>query len=206
MDRGVVYVAYGKPARTQARLAIASLRKHTNLPVAVISDEPMDGVRNIYAPDADPGARWAKLSLDLLTPFKHTLYLDADTRVRQDISAGFDILVDGWDMAIAPSVNQIGTGDWLWHCDAGDRTDVVTKWGFFPLVLQGGVMFLAMSERVHKFFEQWRVHWSAYRNQDQGALLRALYDVPLKVWLLGRVWNGGAAIEHRFGAARRKHV
>lgn len=166
----------------------------------------MGGIQDVYSPDVDVGARWAKLNCIDLVPQKWSsfCYMDADCIVRQDISAGFSILADGWDMAVAPSVNQIGIGDWLWHCDAGDRTDVVTKWGFFPLVLQGGVMFLAMNEQVHRFFERWRKHWLAYRNQDQGALLRALHDVPLRVWLVGRAFNGGVVVEHRFGTARRK--
>jgi hypothetical protein len=203
--RGVVYVAYGGPARREAAASIQSLLKRNRLPVTVLSDRPLLSTTHVYAPDEDKGARWAKLNLNLLTPYDHTLYLDADTRVHSDLSAGFEILADGWDLVITPSVNQIDTQDWLWHCDAGDRAETVTAWGFFPLTLQGGVFYVARNERTDALFAEWRAEWRRYRNQDQGALLRALRRVPVKVWLLGRPWNGkgGAVVEHLFGAARR---
>lgn len=204
-DEGILYVAYGKPARREALASIRTLRKYSSLPVAVISDEPLSDTIHLYAPDEDRGARWAKLNMDRLTPFEYTLYLDADTRIRSDVSAGFRILEDGWDLAITPSVNQIESGQWLWHCGAEESAEVVTAWGFFPLVLQGGVIYFAKNERTAAFFEQWRVEWRTYRDQDQGALLRALREVPIQIWLLGRPWNDreGAVVEHHFGAARR---
>jgi hypothetical protein len=203
--RGVVYVAYGDPARREATASIQSLLKRNDLPVTVLSDAPLLNTTHVYAPDEDHGARWAKLNLNILSPYEHTLYLDADTRVYGDLSAGFDILADGWDLAITPSVNQIDTRDWLWHCDAGDRAETVQAWGFFPLTLQGGVFYVARNERTNALFAEWRAEWRRYRNQDQGALLRALQRVPVKIWLLGRPWNGkkGGIIEHLFGAARR---
>jgi len=73
------------------------------------------------------------------------------------------------------------------------------------LSLQGGVFFFRKSPQAHAFFESWRQEWGRFGDQDQGAMLRAMALSPLRVWLLGRPWNGGAVIGHLFGrAARRK--
>jgi len=74
-----------------------------------------------------------------------------------------------------------------------------------PIVvqLQGGVLFWRRNEATTRLFERWRAEWARYRQQDQGALLRALYTEPVRVWLLGRPWNGGNLIEHLCGRAKR---
>lgn len=195
-------VAYGDNARREARGLLATLAAHTHRPGAVVSDVPVDGAIHVAAPDRDPGARLAKLNLDSLSPFDRTLYLDADTMVRGDISAGFSALAAGWDVAIVPSMRQ--GSDSLGHLPADDRAATLGElWPEDVLALQGGVMWFRKSDAVSQFFAVWRAEWQRFRGFDQGALLRALQAVPLKVWLLGRPWNGGALIEHRFGRARR---
>lgn len=205
-SKGAIYVAFGTKAILYAKMSIASLKiYHEDLPVAVISDKKMRGIKHIYAPDEDTGARCAKLNLDLLSPFDQTLYVDADTLIRDKIWVGFEILEDGWDLVITPSLNQYGH-DWLWHCPEGDREETAHTWGFVPLVLQAGVIFLKKSARLHSFFAQWRIEWAKYRDKDQGAFLRALCEVPLRIWVLGRCWNSsqGTVISHRMGSLKRR--
>ncbi len=146
---GICYVAYGHSARVEAAESIKSLREHCDLPVAVISDKPLraPGIAHVYAPDADPGGRLAKLSLDQLSPFDATLYLDADTRVHGDISTGFGILGDGWDVAIATSTRQ--GDDVLGNCYEADRQATFEILGCRDvLALQAGVMFFRRCEAV----------------------------------------------------------
>jgi len=69
------------------------------------------------------------------------------------------------------------------------------------LQLQGG-MFFYHKERCTQFFKLWREEWKHWKQQDQGALVRALYKIPLRIYLLGYPWNGGELIEHLFGRAR----
>jgi hypothetical protein len=150
-----------------------------------------------------PGARWAKLNLDQLSPYEYTLYIDADTRVHGNVTVGFDILADGWDLAIAPSHRQ--GCDCLGHLLADDRQRTFETVGCQePLNLQAGVFFFRKGEPVHKLFKVWRACWSAFEDQDQGALLRALARAPVRAWMLSNEWNGqrGKIVEHRFGAAR----
>jgi len=150
----------------------------------------------------DNGGRWAKVNLNNLSPFTHTLYIDADTLVHGDLSAGFDILSDGWDAAIVPSQQQ-GT-ELLWHVTEEERQATLDELEYEPVQLQGGLFFFQKNEPVDRFFTAWRSEWLRWKGQDQGALLRALKDAPIHIWLLGFPWNGGAIVAHRYGRARER--
>ncbi len=197
---GVCYVVYGEAACREASLSIDTLRAVSPYRVMVMGDE-IAGADGLEVEQVDPGGRWTKIRLDELSPFEHTLYLDADTRVYGDLSVGFKLLEAGWDMAMTPSANQ--NGDALWHIDVREKERTIEDWGMVPLQLQAGVFYFRKSPAVLDFFQAWRWYWSEYRDQDQAAFLRALRDCPVKIWLLGRPFNGGAVVAHRFGALRR---
>lgn len=203
MTNGVILIALGPAAQREAAAALASLRQHHSLPIAVIGD-PVPGADQVITPPSGgpggPASRLAKLNLDTLSPFERTLYLDADTRVHGDLGAGFRILDGGWDLAIAPSGRQ--GHDTLGHLPPADRDYTLAALETpEPLNLQAGVFFFHR-ERCAPLFAAWREEWHRFKDQDQGALLRALGRVPLRVWILGRDWNGGQLIEHLFGRAR----
>ena len=195
-------MAYGDRSRDEAVVSIGILRERNDLPVAVISNEPLAGTRHIEWHGPGKGARWAKLNLNNLTPWDYTLYLDADTRPRVDVSVGFDILDDGWDMVMVTSASQ--GRDLLWHIGEEERTTTFDEWGHLPLQLQAGVFWLKKNERTQRLFGAWRTEWRRWADQDQAAFLRALRRCPVKMWFLGRPWNGGALIQHLFGRARDK--
>lgn len=217
-------MAYGAPALREVGHSLLRLKKMApDLPVALICDEPTPytGIKQIYLKDRSYGARWAKLNLDTLTPFERTLYLDADTRVMsRDIVQGFEILKEGWDLVIVPSQNQ--GKDLFSHLDRTEREETLASlWNPRPLQLQAGVMWFNLTtetlgspsasgtpgtskERVHKFFELWRAEWEKYERHDQAALIRALEESSLRIWLLGHEYNSrhGKVIEHLFGRAK----
>lgn len=203
MDKsGVIYVVYGANAQREAAYSIESLLAHNAGADVVTIGDRVNGVRNIQCPRRDAGGRWAKLSLDELSPFDLTLYLDADTRVFGNIQNGFGIISDGWDMALAPSSNQ--GNEVLWHCGAADREATLDALGNpEPLQLQAGVMFIRKCAETRRLFLQWRTEWRRFENQDQAALLRALKKCQVRLWLLSKEWNGGAIIQHYFGRARQ---
>ena len=191
--KGVVYVAFGERSQAEAQKSRETLYQFSELPVIIVST-PEPGLSDFE------NSRWAKTNLDNLSPFDLTLYLDADTRVRQDISAGFKIIEDGYDLALSFSEHQ--GADCLWHIDEEERNLTLEMCGYLPLQLQAGVMFVRKSKEIREFFENWRYEWRFFCLQDQAALLRALSYTPLKVWLLGRPWNGGAVINHNYGRCR----
>jgi len=199
---GVAFVAYGDKAKSELEQSIKELRKHCNHPFIVISDRKIKPYRTVVFDALYKPIRWPKLCINLLTPFKRTLYLDVDTRVRQPIEAGFQMLTDGWDIVIAPSGQQ--DEESMWHVEKDERELTLNALGFNQVLqLQAGVFWFKKSERVDEFFFNWRMEWTKkFKGQDQAAMLRALYQTPVKVWLLGRCWNGGAVINHLFGRLR----
>jgi hypothetical protein len=204
MSTGVVYVVYGEAAYREAVQSIAALRRWHDWPVAVIGDR-VPGTMHLALPRRDMGGRWAKLNLDRLAPqsWRHILYLDADTRVNGDIAAGFRILDDGWALAAAYSRNQ--GQDLMWHVGVEERAATTLQIGNpHPLQIQAGVLFIRRCPQVTALFAAWREEWNRWADQDQAALLRALWRVPVRLWLLSPVWNGGALIAHHFGQARER--
>ena len=196
-----VYVAYGDAARREARLSIKSLRQHNKGNVTVISDKRL-GIGKFHKADAGPGTpgRWAKVNLDTLG-FDQVCYLDADTRVHGSLQGGFDFLNTGWDIVMTLSTQQ-GDG-LLHHVSEAEREVTLSELGTSDVVqLQGGVFWFRRNERTLALFEAWREEWLRWKGQDQGALLRALNRAPVRLWLLGRPFNGGAVVGHRFGMAR----
>lgn len=202
MNRGALYVAYGQKARAEMLHSSCSLeQQHPGLPIAVISDHPVRNRRHIRYPDTDPGARGVKLHMDVLSPWQETVYLDADTRVFQSLESGFALLRDGWEMVITPSMHQEERV--FYHIHPAESRATIDYLGYIPCQLQGGVIFFRKTEAVHRFFAAWREEWKRYGHQDQAALVRALHREPIRLWLLGRPWNGGAIVQHRFGEAAR---
>lgn len=202
--RGVVYVAVGRNALQEANASIDTLVKHNNLPYEVI--EGVAGTPRFKTPDKL--AHWLKVSMYSLTPFEPTLMLDADTRVKGDISVGFDILDAGWDMVMVPSVPPMKDAS-LWSLPANDKqytermlTEVQ---GYIQhIMLNTGLLYFRNNDRTACFFEEWAHQWLLFRDRDQGAFLRALKHNPVRLWLLGYPFNslGGKVVDHLFGRAR----
>jgi hypothetical protein len=201
LTRGVCYVAIGPKAERACARAIEHLHKHADLDVSTMDLwRAQDLQNNPPGMDSVQMSRWAKVNLDLWSPYDETLYLDADTQVLGgDIDVGWDILADGWDIVIVPSEKQ--GPQWLRHCGEKDRAVTLSEVGA-SVQLQAGVFWFRKSEAVARLFAAWREEWLRFKNQDQGALLRALYRVPVRIWLIGHPFNGGSVVAHLYGTAR----
>ena len=190
--RGIAYIAFGDRARAEMLESVTTLRRHHKWPLTMA---PANKARTNMQK-----SRLAKVTLLDWSPYENTLYLDADTRIRGYLDAGFRILDDGWDMAMVPSANQ--GKDWLWHVGEEERQETYSYYKFQPVQLQAGMMFVRRNDVTEAFFRRWAYEWKWYADQDQGALLRALRESPVKIFLLGRPWNGGALVNHLFGRTR----
>jgi len=179
----------------QCACSLATLRRRHDWPVLQMRQNlpGMDGMNDKQR------SRWAKTTMLDWTPWLDTLYLDADTRVWGDLSAGFQVLDDGWDLALTISDNQ--AEDWLWHIDAGERAQTREECGQM-LQLQAGAFFVRRNRRTVGLWQQWATEWLRWGDEDQGAFLRALQASPVRLWLLGRPWNGGALVNHLYGRCR----
>lgn len=196
MTRGVCLIAYGDRAKLEAVRCVESLYNWHDWPVNTITSTiGMSGYNDMQR------SRWAKVTLDRWSPYDETLYLDADTRVQGDVSIGFDLLRDGWDMVITASKQQADQN--MWHIDQAERNETMTAYACAEILqLQGGVFWFQKNAAITRLFEAWRNEWVKYTQFDQAALLRALIVAPVKVYLLGYPFNGGALVAHNHGRAK----
>ena len=201
-NRGAVYIAIGDKAVEEARMSSRTLKQFND-----INDTQIEFI-NLYPICIPSGkgnaidSRWAKINLDKLTTYDQFVYLDADTRIRGSLQHGFDILDDGWEMAITASDNQ--ERDWCWHVGEDECNQTMLDYCCQPVQLQAGVMFVRKCENIHRLFEVWREEWLRWQDQDQAALLRALKRAPVKLWILGKDYNGGRLVSHLYGKLRNK--
>jgi lipopolysaccharide biosynthesis glycosyltransferase len=194
-NRGAVYIAIGDKAVEEARMSAESLKKYNNIEIELLLDD------GFYENDFQK-SRHLKTMLPVITGFDQFVYIDADTRIRGSLQHGFDILDDGWEMAITASDNQ--ERDWCWHVGEDEREQTMLDYCCQPVQLQAGVMFVRKCENTHRLFEAWREEWLRWQDQDQAALLRALKRAPVKLWILGKDYNGGRLVSHLYGKLRNK--
>jgi len=198
--RGVVYVAVGSNALKEACESRDTLLQHNNLPYEIVKTVPNQPPLT----SADQLAHWLKVNIDLITPFESTLLLDADTRVKGDLSVGFDILAKGWDLVMVPSKPPY-EGASLWNLSSEERQITLDELGLWThVMLNTGLLYFNNTTRVKNLFEAWRKEWLRFKDRDQGAFLRALRRNPVRLWLLGYPFNsaGGEVVDHLFGRAQ----
>jgi hypothetical protein len=193
--RGIYCVAFGDPARSCAERLVRSIRRHLpEIPLMFCGAGPL-GTEDYFSPqpDSDIGGRLAKLMAYELTPpeWESVLYLDADTEVIGDIRFYFQLIEDGWEFVICKDPMREDVDQLPRHkYEAAELVEMETALGtLHTLMLNGGVWSFGRGERIAAFFERWREEWQRHAMRDQGALLRALYAEPLKIYVLGNEWN-----------------
>jgi len=193
---GVYYVAIGEPARKGVQQAITSFQEFMpNIPAALAAEAPT-GVEDVFIKSemVDIGGRSQKLRIYNLAPtqWQYILYLDADTEVIADIGFLFDLLQDGWEFVICRNpdkyhvVRKMGRPD-----NQPEVEETLRILGSEELIqYNGGVFAFRRCERVERFFAAWYEEWhTRWASRDQAALLRALWRVPLRMYILGTEWN-----------------
>lgn len=218
-NSGVYLVAFGPPSRHCAIRCIQSVKKiMPQLPIALVSDKPLNVGEDVFIQhdDIDIGGRTAKLKVDELAPqdWTYVLYLDADIEVVGDISPLFQFLQDGWELVICKDNNKYGLVKEMVRNDNQD--EAIETWNLMGsqelLQYNGGMMAYRRNSNTRRFFKRWQEEWQRWGKRDQGALLRALYTNPLRLFLLMNQWNattryelppGEIAIKHHNIEARR---
>lgn len=201
-SKGVIWIALGPNAERELVKSQASFQKYNRTASKVFDLTMIDFPANL---STDQQAHWAKVNADQWSPFDLTLMLDADTRVKGDLSWGFKMLYKGWDMLVAPSMPTAASGKVLWNLKEEERRATLQELGVWQhIMLNTGVMYFSKTEAVGKLFELWRSEWLRYKDRDQGAFLRALSKCSVNLWLLGHPYNSleGEVVTHLFGKAR----
>lgn len=214
--RGIYCVAFGEPARACATHMMETAKQHLpEIPIALVAACPI-GLEDVFieAEDSDVGGRRAKLRAYELSPFETTLYLDADTEVVGDIRLYFQLVEDGWEFVICKDPHLMDTMKSFQRANNLAETREIEQelYTLNTLQFNGGVWAFGRGERVEAFFRRWQVEWEKHAGRDQGALIRAMYADPLKVYVLGNEWNTfpkymqgvkTAGLMHYPGRARR---
>lgn len=193
---GVLYVAYGDPARKCAKAAMKTFKRFHDscVEIALVSDAPI-GVEDIFieCDDVDVGGRHAKTRIYDIAPahWEYVMYLDADTEVVGRGDYLFRLLHDGWDMVICKNPGKYHIASQMVRSDNLDECEhTFDLLGTDELLqLNGGVFAFQRNERTGHFFHAWHEEWKRWGKRDQGALLRALFANPIKLFVLGNEWN-----------------
>ena len=217
-SRGIYCVAFGDPARAAALTMMESAKRHMpDIPIALCAASaigPEDVL--IVQPDSDIGGRRAKLRAYELAPaeWQAVLYLDADTEVVAPIYPYFEWIEDGWEFVICKDPHLMDTMHSFERSNNKKELIDVQRSvrTLHTLQYNGGVWAFGRNQRVAAFFRRWQAEWERYAQRDQGALIRAMYTDPLKVFVLGNEWNTfpkytrgirTAGLMHYPGRARR---
>lgn len=193
--RGIYVVAFGDPARNCAMRLMKSIKKHMpEIPICLSAASkigPEDML--VKQPDSDIGGRRAKLKAYELTPpeWSSVLYLDADTEVVGDIRFYFELIEDGWEFVICKDPHLMDTmHSFRRRNNLAELDETAGKLHtLHTLQYNGGVWAFGRNSRVRRFFKRWQKEWERHAQRDQGALIRAMYTEPLKVYVLGNEWN-----------------
>lgn len=208
-SRGAVWVGIGDRAHALAVRGYTRFRQlNPDTPGLIVTEcARARGVEYEVVVDDLAGAtdaaraRNAKVRLPEFAPWDQVLYLDADTLVNGDLSPCWAALDTGWELVIAPSTNQDRGA--FWHVDPAEAAETMEQLHSMPLQLQGGMFLYHRTAAILDLFDAWREEWGKRMGEDQAALVRALHRCPIRTWLLGRPFNGGAVVAHRFGEILR---
>ena len=194
--RGIYIVAFGEPARKCANRCIrASKRLMPEISIALCAVSPLNVGEDIFIQweDVDIGGRTAKLAAYENAPqdWEYILYLDADTEPIEDISFLFEILHQGWELVICKDMAKYALARFMARGDNKPETEATLSMIGTDEVLQynGGVFGFRRSPRVQEFFRLWQSEWQRWAARDQGALLRAIYIYPMRIFVLMNQWN-----------------
>ncbi len=177
-DKGILYVAIGERMRQPLVRSIASVRKHLDLPITLVTDlaEPpvVDRVIEVEWPGR-PGYAVKPAFVPRL-PYERTLYLDTDTVVlHSDAAKPMELLTHryGYHAAAVHGLSR------RMHKVAPDLMCVPS--------FNSGVLFLRRSSIIQRAMRRWR---NLYRGgEDEVALTKALLETKTPTYCLPCEWN-----------------
>ena len=195
-ESGIYIVAFGEPARRCANRCIRACKRFMpTVPVALCAVSPLNVGEDVFIEraDTDIGGRKAKLASYALAPeeWKYVLYLDADTEPIESLEFIFNTLAKGWDIVICRDMVKYAVARYMLRAD--NKPEATVTWNLMgtdeTMQYNGGLLGFSRNEETKQFFKLWNDEWEIYAGRDQGALLRAMYTQPVKLFLLGNQWN-----------------
>lgn len=171
-ERGIIYVASGAPyVRDAERSARSAKKQHPDLPIALFSDVPTkEPAIDMWFAVKNPHRR-SKLDCFARTPFRHTLYLDGDTRVVASVTEPFGLL-ERYDLAGCHVENRHPVSS-----ATARLTDPGVDPGFTGF--NSGVLYYRLNDPMRAFLEKWSAGYKAENARfDQPILRRVMWEMP----------------------------
>ena len=201
-DRGVVYCLTDCEAYFEAALisAIALRSFEPELPISIISNlsridklslksynistrlltQQEIPVNNAFV------SRYVKTHLIDWSPYKSTLFLDADILPCAPISDLWKYLEEA---PVAMALDRIPTVGMSDHVSQEEKSYTLDRVPPLTAHFNSGVMLFKNNEEIQKLFAQWQLEWQIFQKQDQLALVRALDRTQTRVAHIPRPYN-----------------
>lgn len=186
---GIVFAATGEQFAREAMSAIRSLReKMPDSPVTLFSDRKRATLWDLGCHQIEiPSPRYDymdKIFAIQHSPYRWTLYLDADTQILNDVSHLFQVL-ERFELAFCHDISRKGS------CD--EFSDI-TPAGFSE-PNTGVILYDQESANVRQCFEDWSKIYERQRQtacvapHDQPAFRKAVYDSSVRIHILPPEYN-----------------
>ena len=210
MSSGLVYIVYGKDYAKLSAAAIRYSRRHTNLPIHVVTNvptNPWEGLKGVsvkFFPRGQAENRRAKLQMNKLTPFDKTLYMDCDSVVRNPgIERAFELLDDADMVLNALMLFDTKVPEVYKKC-------MLKVGGTLPMMCyNGGIIGWKTCDSVDKLFSEWLCMFDQFGHGREMpplncALQKGLVKIcPLPSGFFAPDGNIKTAIvQHNFGMAK----
>ncbi len=201
--RGVIYCATTSICYLEAALisAMALRQKEPDLPITLISEHPLlellplprYGItpRLLKVNEADnpnPSylSRSIKTTLNTLSPYQETLFLDADILPLQPVSALWDHLCLGDFGMVA---DRLPTLDLCDHVAEEEKDYTLQRLPKETMQFNSGVMLWRNTAATQALFQQWHQEWQKFQKHDQLALMRAIATTQTSIIKLPSSYN-----------------
>jgi hypothetical protein len=180
MSNGVLYIASGSEYVEEAKKSAETVKKHTELPVTIVSDRDLsDSCFDTVIQSDDFCYHYGDSVLQIPDlPYEKTLLLDTDTYLYDNIDELFE-LMDRFDIA----ASTIADSEF-------ELSEKVPE--SFPEYNTGVVMF-KKNEGTKQFIEEWKSVYREYLDNgvrmNQPAFRETLYSSSLSVTTLPTEYN-----------------
>ncbi len=200
-SRGVIYCATTNICYLEAALisAMALRQQEPDLPITLISEHPLlqllplqrygitPRVLKVNEVDNTPYlSRYIKTTLNILSPYQETLFLDADILPLQPISALWDHLCLGDFGMVA---DRLPTLDLCDHIAAEEKEYTLQRLPKETTQFNSGVMLWRNTAATQMLFQHWHQEWQKFQKHDQLALMRAIATTQIPVTALPNRYN-----------------
>lgn len=202
-ERGVVTIAIGRTYREMAVKSIASLRKFYDGPIFVISDADdrrmlrLGATIKVVPYDKSFGTRIWKTQVGLVSPFKHSIFVDCDVLAVNSFDRMWyepheaDI---GLCQDMRPTLDEAAYYSTRhYRYDPCEVNRTLEMCGMATTHHNSGIFTWKHGHASRHLFQAWHCEWGIFKKFDQFALARALAQTEADVRVMPLRYNTSPA-------------